>query len=98
MTEATPLFFSAPCVLAGQLTVSPLSSVQTVGDAFLRNLVKLLVVPEASDRWTTTIGFDGSVAPELSAAILASFQVVMVPPKIPASTSADSWSLATPAK
>src|SRR5258705_6059008 len=94
--EATPLFFSAPWVEAGQLTVSPESSVHTVGDAFLRNRVKLLVVPDASVRCTTAIAVDGKVAPEFSAAILGSFHVVIDPMKMPARVSALSWSLSTP--
>src|SRR5258708_21500670 len=96
ISEATPLFFSAPCVEAGQFTVSPESSFHTVGDAFFRNFVKLLVVPEPSERWTTAILVDGNVAPVLSAAILASFHVVMSPWKMPASVSGLSWSLSTP--
>jgi hypothetical protein len=88
MSDATPLFFSAPCVDAGQLTVSPESSFHTLGDAFFRNFVKLLVVPEPSERWTTAIFVDGSVAPLLSAAILASFHVVMSHWMMPASVSA----------
>src|SRR3954452_11264038 len=96
ISDATPLFFSAPCVEAGQLTVSAESSVHTEGDAFLRNFVKLLVVPDASVRCTTAIGADGSVAPGLSAAIFGSFHVVICAWKIPASTSGLSWSLSTP--
>ena len=40
--------------------------------------MKFCVVPESSERCTTVIGADGSVAPELSAAIFGSFQVVIV--------------------
>src|SRR3954466_2018214 len=96
MSEATPLFFSAPCVEAGQFTVSPESSFHTVGDATLRNLVKLLVVPEPSERWTTAMDLEGSVAPLLSAAIFGSFHVVMSPWKMPAIVSALSLSESTP--
>src|SRR5919198_166982 len=50
MIWATPVFFSAPWVEDGQLTVSPLPSFQASGAAAARNLVKLLVVPEPSGR------------------------------------------------
>src|SRR3954451_14936067 len=96
MSEATPLFFSAPCVDVGQFTVSPESSFQTVGAAAFRNLVKLFVVPDPSDRWTTAIDEAGRVAPLLSAAILGSFHVVMSRWKMPASVSGLSLSESTP--
>ena len=62
---------------AGQLTVEPVPSVQTVGAALVRKLVKLAVVPELSQRCTTVIVVLGSFAFGLSALIAASFQVVI---------------------
>src|SRR3954452_16271189 len=96
MIEATPLFFSAPWVDAGHWTVSPLPRVHAAPPAAFRNFVKLLVVPEASERCTTTIAVEGSVAPALSAAIFGSFHVVIAPLKMPPSVSPDSCSFVTP--
>src|SRR3954451_17152378 len=96
MSEATPLFFSAPWVVAGHCTVSPLPRVHAAPPAAFRNLVKLLVVPDAADRCTTTIAVAGRVTPALSAAIFGSFHVVIVPAKMPPSVSPDSCSFVTP--
>src|SRR4051794_2856549 len=96
MSAATPLFFSAPWVVAGQLTVSPDPRVQTDGDAFVRYLVKFDVVPEPSERCTTAMGVEGSVASGLSALISAASQVVMVALKMPASVSALNVRSSTP--
>ncbi len=67
-----------------------------VGDALVRYLVKFAVVPEPSERWATVIVVLGSVTPGLSLLIAESFQVLIVPWKIPAIVSAESWSLLTP--
>src|ERR1700694_5138564 len=58
-----------------QLSVLPEPRVQSVGSAFLRYNVKLLVVPDESERWTGVILVEGNDAPELSAAMAGSFQV-----------------------
>ncbi len=44
--------------------------------------MKALVVPEPSERWTTTMSVSGRVAPLLSAAIFGLFHFVMVLRKI----------------
>src|SRR5687767_8060863 len=93
---ATPLLPLPACVSVGQFTVDPESSFHTAGLAALRNLVKFSVVPEPSDRWATTIGVDGSLAPGLSAAIALSFQVLTSRWKILAMVSGDSCRLSTP--
>src|SRR5690349_19676056 len=98
ITVATPLFFSAPWVEAGHCTVSPAPSFHTDGDAFFRNFVKLLVVPEPSERCTTAMVVDGRSASGLSALISASSQVVMSAWKMPASTSGLSWISSTPGR
>src|SRR4029450_13033608 len=95
MIWATPVFFSPPWVLAGQATVSPLPSFHA-GDAAFRYLVKLLVVPEPSERWATVMFLSGSVTPELSAAIAGSFHFLMSAWKILARVSGLSCSLSTP--
>ena len=98
INSATPEFFSAPCVDSGQLTSSPLPRVQTLGDAAVRYFVKLLVVPEPSERCTTVIAVAGNSASGLSAAILGSFHVVISAWKIPAITSGLSCSSVTPSR
>src|SRR4051812_32642125 len=57
--SATPVFFSAPTVLVGQLTVLPVPRLQSLAAARVRYCVKLAVVPEPSLRWTTVIAVDG---------------------------------------
>src|SRR5262252_5914384 len=84
---ATPVFLAPPTVSVGQFTVSPVPRVQSGPPAATRNLVKLLVVPEPSERCTTTIGFDGKAVPPLSAAIAGSFQFVILTPMIFASVA-----------
>src|SRR6266498_5494872 len=93
---ATPVFFSPPWVSLGHSTVSPLPSFHAVGAAATRYLVKLLVVPEPSERCATVIGLAGRVTPGLSAAITGSFQVLTSRWKILAMVSGLSWSLSTP--
>ena len=92
--SATPedLFLPSPVpvqALAGSSFQAPLP-------ALARNLVAFSVVPDSSERKKTVILSPGRVAPEFSLAIFGSFQVVMVPLKISASTSALSTSLSTP--
>ena len=92
MAWATPALPLPAWVLVGQLTVSPASRVQVEGAAALRYLVKLMVVPEPSERCTTTIGVLGSVASGLSALMAGSSQVVIWAWKILASVSGLSCS------
>src|ERR1700722_7284047 len=95
MTCATPEFPSPDCVLDAQFTVSPLPRVQSLGAAVARNLVKLLVVPEPSERCTTVIVVDGNVTPGLAALIAGSSHFVILVEKISASVLSESCSLAT---
>src|SRR3954451_15564056 len=87
MRVATPLFFSAPWVDAGHGTVSPEPSVQAEPAAAVRYLVKFDVVPEPSERCTTAIAVDGSLASGLSALMASSSHLVIVALKMPASVS-----------
>src|SRR4051812_5749753 len=95
MSCATPVFFSAPWVLPGHSTVSPAPSFQ-LSAAASRYLVKLLVVPEPSDRWTTVMSVDGRSASGLSVLTAASSHLVMSPWKIPASVVGLSLRSSTP--
>ena len=47
--------------------------------------MKLLVVPESSERCTAVMWRPGSVTPGLVAAIFGSFHLVILPAKMPAS-------------
>src|SRR5690348_7814826 len=96
MIWATPALPLPAWVSPGQLTVSPASRVQSAPPDDFRNLVKLLVVPEPSERWATTIAVLGRVTPGLSAAMAASFHVLTVRLMILASVGPLSWSLSTP--
>ena len=58
--------------------------------------MKLVVVPESSDRWMIAIAVSGSSTPSLSAAIASSFHFVMVPLKTLAMVSAVMFSVSTP--
>src|SRR2546423_12351004 len=89
---------SDPCSACppGAFQVLSLPKVQSAPAVFDRNLVKLSVVPELSWRWIARILVAGRVAPELSAAIAGSFQVVTLPEKIFAMVAGLSWRLDTP--
>ena len=50
--------------------------------------MKLLVVPEPSERCTGVMAVLGRLTPGLSAAMAGSFQVLMAPSKIPAMVAA----------
>ena len=54
------------------MTTLSVPRIHVVGAASVRYFVKLAVVPEPSERWTTTMAVDGSVAFGLSALIFAS--------------------------
>src|SRR5665811_1699376 len=95
MPCVTPSLPLAPCptghstVLPADLVGSPCPiAVTQSGLAFVRYVVKMLVVPEPSERWTTLTAVDGRVTPGFAAAIAGSFQVVIDPSKIPAMTAA----------
>src|SRR5262245_21912077 len=72
------------------------SVVQSAEAALPRYLVKLSVVPDESARWIGRILSPGSWAPGLSAAIAASFHVVILPAKIFARVDGESWRLVRP--
>src|SRR6476661_3841399 len=72
------------------------SKLHAFGAAALRYLVKFSVVPESSARCTAWTPVAGRVTPGLTAAIAGSFQVVMVPAKMPAITSGVRVSESTP--
>src|SRR6516162_2299743 len=92
MTCATPPLPLAACAVAGHLMIELLPSVQALGAASVRNLVKLAVVPEESERTAMAIAVLGRVTPELSAAMAGSFHLVILPSKMPAIVGADSCS------
>src|SRR2546421_11982314 len=80
----------------GPFQVLSLPKVQSALAVLDRNLVKLSVVPELSDRCTDRILVLGSVTPGLSPAMAASFQVVALPAKIFARVAGLSWRVVTP--
>ncbi|CAB4853660.1 unannotated protein [freshwater metagenome] len=78
---ATPALPSPAWVSAAHCTVESVPSVQmaplSLPTDFSRNLVKLPVVPLESLRCTTVIAVSGRVTPEFSAAMAASFHLVI---------------------
>ena len=70
------------------MIVELLPSVHTLGAAFSRNREKFWVVPEESERTAMVIAWLGSLTPGLSAAIAELFQLVILPWKMFAMTSA----------
>src|SRR6185437_6196802 len=95
---ARPLPPLAACALFGQSIVEALPSVQALPSAFFKYSEKFWVVPEESERTARVIGVLGRVAPELSALIAGSFQVVILPEKIFASVGASSFRPVTPCR
>src|SRR5215211_515995 len=94
--SATPddLFLPSPVpvqALAGSSFHTPLPALD-------KNLVVFSVVPDSSERKNTVIFSLGSLASGFSFAILSSFQVLMLPLKMPDRTSALSTSLSTPSR
>src|SRR5215472_19345017 len=86
MTPSLPSWACSPGC-CGQATDVPISEeLQSAGSWAFRYEVNRNVLPEVSDRWTSTIGVPGRLTPELSFLIAGSFHVVIVPPKICAST------------
>src|SRR5215469_10284293 len=94
MIDATPPFCAPSRAVDGNLMVVPLPSFQ-LGAAVFRYRLKFAVVPEESERTAGVIAVEGSVTPGLSALIAGSFQVLMVPWKMPAITVAFSFRLLT---
>src|SRR5512143_2375431 len=72
------------------LSPPPTVSTQSVLTA-LRYVVKMLVVPEPSERWTTLMSVAGRFTPAFCAAIVASFHLVILPRKMPATMSGVIW-------
>src|SRR6516164_5431259 len=85
----TPSLPDLPCSpgCAGQATEVPIrEELQSAGSWAFMYEVNRNVLPEVSDRWTGTIGVPGRVTPEFRFLIAGSFHVVILPPKICAST------------
>src|SRR5215472_15368202 len=95
---ATPPPPLAAWNVVGHLIVELLPSFQEEATASIRNSEKFCVVPEESERTTGAIGVAGRFALAFSALIAGSFQVLMVPWKIPARVGASSWRLLTPGR
>src|SRR6266487_5822177 len=95
-TCATPGLPLAARAEDGHLMVELLPRVQALGAASTRNSVKFWVVPEESDLTARVIGVLGRLAPELSALIAGSFQVLILPEKTPAMVAGDSFGLLRP--
>src|SRR6476659_8222121 len=95
-TCATPGLPLAARAEDGHLMVELLPRVQALPVASTRNSVKFCVVPEESDRTARVIAVLGRLAPELSALIAGSFQVLILPEKMPAMVAGDSFRSLTP--
>src|SRR3954454_17081679 len=80
----------------GAVQFLPPSNVQTSGAVAARNLVKLSVVPDSSERCTDLTAVAGSVALGLSFLIAGSFHFVILPAKILAIVVGDSCRSVTP--
>src|SRR6266852_992056 len=95
-TCATPGLPLAARADDGHLMVELLPRLQVLPADLTRNSVKFCVVPEESARTARVIGVLGRLTPELSALIAASFQVLILPEKMPAVVAGDSFRLLTP--
>src|SRR5262249_45692177 len=94
---ATPAEPFAGRVPLGQATVSPRPSVHTVGDAFCRKPVRLLVEPEPESRRTMAMSAPGRLETlGLSALIIGSFHLVILRSKMLGRVSALKFSDVTP--
>src|SRR5712672_526511 len=91
-TCATPGLPLAARAVDGHLMVQVLPTAST------RNSVKFAVVPEESDRTARVIGVLGRLTPELSALIAGSFQVLILPEKMPPMVAGDRLRMATPTR
>ena len=74
--------------------VELLPRLQALPAASTRNSVKFWVVPEESDRTARVIAVLGRLTPELSALIAGSFQVLILPEKMPAMVAGDQLQVA----
>src|SRR3954452_6144327 len=88
--EATPELPLPACVSDGHSMVEPDFSVHVVGAAATRYLLKFSVVPDPSERCTTVIAVDGSLAFGFNALMAASSHVLIWRWKIFAIVSASS--------
>src|SRR5256885_1864725 len=95
---ATPPLPSPARALDGHLMVESLPSDQALPAASWMNRVKFCVVPEESERTARVIGVLGRLAPELSALMAGSFQVLILPWKMPAMTFGSSFRPLTPGR
>src|SRR3984957_4381493 len=80
----------------GNETIEEVPRVQALPAASTRNWEKFAVVPAESERAPRLIELLGRLAPGLRALIAASFQVVILPEKMPARTVASSFRSLTP--
>src|SRR5678815_103524 len=88
LTEPVTPSLPLPPRPTGHLTLLPAPTlVFHSGETLARKSVNTAVVPEPSERWTTVIAWSGSFEPGLAAAILGSFQRVILPRKISATLS-----------
>src|SRR6266576_1528295 len=97
-TCATPGLPLAARAVDGHLMVELLPRVQALPTASTRNSVKFAVVPEESERTARVIGVLGRLTPELSALMAGSFQVLILPWKMSATTFGSSFRLLTPGR
>src|SRR5580704_7042537 len=96
MICATPLLPLPAWAVEGHLMIELLPSVHALPPASMRNWEKFWVVPEESERTATVIGVLGRLTPELVALIAGSFQVLILPEKMPAIVVGSSFRLLTP--
>src|SRR6185312_16317038 len=93
---ATPALPLPARAVLGHLMVELVPSVHALPAASTRKLEKFAVVPDESERTARVIAVLGRLTPELSALIAASFQVLILPEKMPAMVDGDSLRLLTP--
>src|SRR5215471_18777309 len=93
---ATPPLPLPAWAVLGHLMVELVPSVHALPAASTRKLEKFAVVPDESERTARVIEVLGRLAPELSDLIAGSFQVLILPEKMPAITGASSFRLLTP--
>src|SRR6476659_7975375 len=93
---ATPALPLPARAVLGHLMVELVPSVHALPADSTRKLEKFAVVPDESERTARVIAVLGRLAPELSALIAGSFQVLILPEKMPAMVAGDSFRLLTP--
>src|ERR1700730_7110024 len=86
------------CAVFGQVMVEAVLSFHALPAASTRYWEKFAVVPEESARTSRVIEVLGRLRPGLSALIAGSFQVLIVPWKIPARVVASSLSPVMPGR